>query len=321
MQGNQISDSTGSADLGVKGHGVLISDGASSNHIGGEKKTDANTIKANQGAGVFVESGAGNSILHNVIFANAGLGIDLGPEGRNENQPRKVSGAGPNKLQNFPVLEFATTGKSQRIVGTLESGANTSYTIEIFAGLEVDESRDDALQFATSFVVTTNASGVAFFDIPLPADAVFSGGATTFLIATATDAKGNTSEFCPRVPIEQDSDGDGVPDSIEDAGPFNDPGANVATVRDAYTKTSFITLSAPEGTKFEFRNVRPRVNPSPDDAPLHTQFGLGFFSFEIVGLSEGQAVEHSNQPAGHCGHPDRVLALRRDPRHADTALV
>src|SRR5262249_30881928 len=155
---------------------------------------------------------------------------DLGPEGRNDNQPRKVTGDGPNKLQNFPVLEFATTGKSKRIVGTLQSSAKTRYTIEIFAGLEVEESKDDALQLVTSLVRTTNASAVAFFDVPLP-DAVLSGGVTTFLIATATDPNRNTSEFSPRVSIEQDSDGDGVPDSMENAGPFDDPGANVAMVR------------------------------------------------------------------------------------------
>src|SRR5207237_177422 len=58
---------------------------------------------------------SGNAILGNAIFGNAGLGIDLaniqGPFGVTPNDPGDTDD-GANKLQNFPVLQSATTDGS-----------------------------------------------------------------------------------------------------------------------------------------------------------------------------------------------------------------
>ena len=78
MQGNLIgTDITGKAPLGDEVNGVIVSNNASSNTIGGTAAGAGNTIAFNILAGVSVESGTGNSILTNSIFSNGKLGIDL----------------------------------------------------------------------------------------------------------------------------------------------------------------------------------------------------------------------------------------------------
>ena len=48
-------------------------------------------------------SGVNNAVLSNTMFLNAGLGIDLGPDGANTDDPGDGDG-GANNLQNRPVL-------------------------------------------------------------------------------------------------------------------------------------------------------------------------------------------------------------------------
>src|SRR5262249_6384719 len=146
--------------------------------------------------------------------------------------------------------------KSHRVVGTLESAANTTYTIEIFARRETDTG-DDGQKFVVSANVKTNASGIAFFDIPLPDGTEIPGADVTQLFATATDENGNTSEFSDLVvDILEDSDGDGIPDALEGAGPDKD--GSVATVQDAIDTNSSVTLTAIGGKTLT--NVRPLEN-------------------------------------------------------------
>src|SRR4029079_6461344 len=123
--------------------------------------------------------------------ANGGLGIDLGADGVTANDGSKDSGSGPQQMHNFHQLAVATIGGSRRIVGTLRAAPSTDYVLEFFAAREADPSGfGEAEHFVTSpsTPVTTNASGVAFFDVPLPV--VFPPAewevAGTFLTATAT---------------------------------------------------------------------------------------------------------------------------------------
>ncbi len=316
IQGNVITNSIG--------YGVLLASGASDNVIGGPSDGDGNQISQNGDAGVFVDSGIGNAILHNAIFNNAGLGIDLAPAGVTANDPQASLDAdtGPNNLQNFPDLATATTGGSHQVSGTLTSAANTTYIIELFNLDAPDPSGyGQGDRYLTSTAVTTNANGVAPFSVTLPSNVL----AGTFISATATDSGGNTSEFSKAIPVEQDTDGDGISDMTEDGVPNddgNDDGipdsqeANVVSFQSAVTG-QYVTLESPSGTTFT--NVTPLTNPSPTDAP-NESFDLGFFSFTLSGVEPGAAVDV--QMFLQTGiAPDFLLPLRPSARRPNTPMV
>src|SRR6185369_2614603 len=88
----------------------------------------------------------GNKFTRNSIYSNAGLGINLLPppfgtiDGVTPNDSCD-SDSGGNFLQNFPVLTSATSdGMNVNIVGSLNSTAGTSFTIEFFANPSCDAS-------------------------------------------------------------------------------------------------------------------------------------------------------------------------------------
>jgi len=85
IEGNYIgTNASGSAVVGSASYG--IEDRGPDNTIGGAVAGAGNVIAYNGAAGVFIGqpygghalSGLGNTVQGNSIFANAGLGIDLG---------------------------------------------------------------------------------------------------------------------------------------------------------------------------------------------------------------------------------------------------
>lgn len=92
IRGNMIGTSTVGASLGNGGHGVFFNAGIS-NTLGGTDVTggscnnSCNIISSNALDGVFALSGTGNAIISNFISSNAGLGIDLGVDGVDTNDP------------------------------------------------------------------------------------------------------------------------------------------------------------------------------------------------------------------------------------------
>jgi CSLREA domain-containing protein len=199
VQGNFIgTDATGTAALGNAGAGVSIGRAASNNTIGGTTTGAGNTIGFNGGAGVVVgflgplDTGTGNAILGNSIFANAKLGIDLGNDGVTPNTPGGPH-SGPNNLQNFPVITSVASGPSSTtIVGTLNSAASSSFTIQFFSSPSADPSGfGQGETFLGQTTVTTDSSGNASFTATVPI-AVPAG---QVVAATATDSSNDTSEF------------------------------------------------------------------------------------------------------------------------------
>jgi hypothetical protein len=65
--------------VGNRGHGVGIYSGSNNNQIGGETYYRINQIVGSEGAGVFIAGSQtqSNLIRNNIIYENAGLGIDL----------------------------------------------------------------------------------------------------------------------------------------------------------------------------------------------------------------------------------------------------
>ncbi len=227
--GNQIlgnyigADATGLAALGNGDAGIRF-DNASTNTVGGTNASARNLILGNHGAGISL-SGAdnavwgntivsntaagvavltapgpatGNVIAGNSIYGNGTLGIDLGGTGATLANDPGDADAGPNNLQNYPVLVRASPvgGGLQIQYSVPTDPANASYplTIEFFLA----DSRGQGMTPLGKAMYPALLAG-------LPATAVVTAtlSDTQQLVATATDAAGNTSELSPPVPVNQ----------------------------------------------------------------------------------------------------------------------
>ncbi len=215
--GNMIgTDATGGADLGNGRDGIFVKDGASGNTIGPN-----NIISNNIREGVRIEGVASvsNTITHNSISMNTGLGII-------------IVGLGNGGIQ--PPLLLA------KVDDTLfgETSSPDGSTVEVFIDAE-----DEGASFLASATVTSGtfvATGL-----------VGTGGQN--ITATITDPSGNTSEFsapvnCFGTSTDPDSDGNGIPDQCE---PVRDCNANgiddVLEIAGAGTATIFAEgMNAPE---------------------------------------------------------------------------
>ncbi|MCP9496385.1 MAG: carboxypeptidase regulatory-like domain-containing protein [Pyrinomonadaceae bacterium MAG19_C2-C3] len=181
------------------GRGILL-DGVSQVTIGGVTAGQANLITANSGAGIaLINNATQNRITRNSIYANGGLGIDLGNDGITPNDGDNQattevdpdSDTGANNLQNFPIVAAAFQG-STIARGSLTSTPNSTFTLEFFYNLSASPTEAEGQVFVGATSVTTDANGdasfaVTFSDVTAPAG--------SFVTATATDAQGNTSEF------------------------------------------------------------------------------------------------------------------------------
>ena len=194
VQGNLIgTDLTGSQPLG-NGIGVLIDGGSFNNTIGGTAAGAGNTIAFSAGIGVDVDAtaGAGNTIRLNSIFADAGLGIDLGGDGVTLNTPGGPH-TGPNDDQNFPVFTaLPSAGGTTTVTGTFNSTPNTTFALDFYTISSINASGHGEGRYVLgSAPLMTDPSGNASFSAPFTTP----GPNVTWVSATATDPNGNTSEF------------------------------------------------------------------------------------------------------------------------------
>jgi titin len=210
VEGNFIgTQKDGVHALGNASSGVFVTGGGANNTIGGTRAGTGNII-ANSGAdGVLIGSdpnngfntpaGTGNAVLRNSIFANAQLGIDLGPhDGITLND--SAGHNGPNNFQNFPVLTQAfVSGNFLVVVGTLSSAPTSStFRLEIFANASADASgHGEGKTFLGSTTVFINIGTTGFVAV-LP-DPLASG---QFISANATDPNNNTSEFSADIQVQ-----------------------------------------------------------------------------------------------------------------------
>ncbi|MEZ6147911.1 MAG: right-handed parallel beta-helix repeat-containing protein [Planctomycetaceae bacterium] len=190
VQGNTIgTDLAGTLMLGNT-QGIQV-DGSHDVLIGGTG--DPNLIAFNSDRGINIAGTSGRvTVSENSIHSNSQLGIDLDGDGLTPND-LDDSDMGPNGLQNFPILSGFNSDDD--LFGSLQSTANTMFTIEIFDNNVVDPADAEGETFLTSFQVMTDVTGFAAFGVSpgmLPT-------ALTSVTATATDPAGNTSEFSPAV--------------------------------------------------------------------------------------------------------------------------
>jgi hypothetical protein len=138
-----------------------------------------------------------NHILSNAIFSNGALGIDLGDDGPTPNDLGDRD-TGPNELQNYPVLTSAiSSGHSIVLSGSLNSLPNTVYKLQFFASTAAPGFGEGQTLLGTLSVTTDRNGNGTFsnvtFPVALPPKQVVS--------ATATNPRGNTSEFSPEINV------------------------------------------------------------------------------------------------------------------------
>ena len=201
VEGNFIgTDWTGTNGVGNYDN-VELQDGATGNFIGGINAGAGNVIAYAGFAGVLLyDAGTtNNSIRGNSIFNNPNQGVGIHLVGNNF-YPYVTTNhtgflAGPNDLQNFPVITNVFGYAASTIVsGTLNSTASQSFFIDVYRSPSPDSYTGGYGQgqfYVGTVSVNTDGSGNATF-----AYTNSSGNyAGQYITATATSAGGDTSEF------------------------------------------------------------------------------------------------------------------------------
>lgn len=195
--GNAIGvGADGSSPLGNGRHGILVA--AMDNGrltIGGVISEEQNIIAHNNGDGVRAIHGGGGggrlTVARNAIFANGGIGFDLGGDGRTANDPGDGD-IGPNGLQNFPlVTAYALTpsGRAATVdvqIDTPQRFNNYPMLVDFYKS----EGGEPAVWLGSIACGSPNDTCHVGLDFPSglvlqPSDVV---------VAIATDYQGNSSE-------------------------------------------------------------------------------------------------------------------------------
>lgn len=191
--GNYIGvGADGTTPLGIFTGILFQSDNLSNMQIGGLATGEANII-ANNTNGILLTAGTastGNSIRGNIMYSNT-IGIDLGTAGADTNDDDD-SDAGNNNLQNFPVLNSVIlNGSSIDINFNVDAidGAST-YPLDIDFYIS-----DGNRQGQTYIGSVSYTSGDAQKNILSSITPLVTVNVSDLIVATATDANSNTSEF------------------------------------------------------------------------------------------------------------------------------
>ncbi|HEY0458268.1 MAG TPA: FG-GAP-like repeat-containing protein [Pyrinomonadaceae bacterium] len=218
IKGNFIgTDITGTQALPNQVEGIVLSDGAHDNIIGGTAAGEGNVVAFNGTRGISGSNSTTqqqtnrNAIRGNSIFSNGSLGIELFPGNGVTPNDSCDADAGANNLQNFPVLTSALQiGSSVTVRGSLNSTSSSNFAIDFFASPSADASGfgEGKIYIGTINVTTDGACNTAF-------TTTLTLHTGRFITATATDGGGNTSEFSQALTAVKsvfDFDGDGKTD-------------------------------------------------------------------------------------------------------------
>ncbi|MEM1083087.1 MAG: hypothetical protein AAGI48_03125 [Verrucomicrobiota bacterium] len=213
IQGNYIGPDVNGDPIGVFNNapvgnilgGIFIANG-SSNIIGGAAPGAGNVIAFNGDQGVIVAGTAlGNPISVNSIHSNGSIGIDLGFNGFSPNDADDPD-SGPNNLQNFPVLSSAgydsgsnTATFSYRVPS---SGGSSAYPLRVEFFLADGGGEGRTFLGSDTFTSGDFSSGLQRTTVTSPDSPL---AINDLIVATATDANGNTSEFSIPVTVGSQS--------------------------------------------------------------------------------------------------------------------
>lgn len=193
--GNWIGIAPNGSDIGNRFSGIDIRNSRDSD-------IQLNRIAFNEGSGIETDSLiSGIAMFQNLMHSNGELGIDLGGDGVTPNDAGDVD-EGPNRLQNFPVIEHAfldslSTPPTLTISYRIDSNDGPAgYPIFVdFYWSNVDETGQGRFYLGTDFSYTVPNS---LRTVTLNFVEGEPGG---WLTATALDQGRNTSELADRRPF------------------------------------------------------------------------------------------------------------------------
>lgn len=170
----------------------VVENGAGKTTIGGLSPAEGNVIVGNYYCAVCQVDHA--RIAGNSIYQNGRSGISLA---QGDSSPvlndDGDSDTGPNNLQNYPVITTVTfdTPTAAHVSGSLNSVANTTFRVELFASPGCDYyGHGEGRKFLGAANVTTIGNNATFGPLALAVPLH-----SHVITATATDPDGNTSEF------------------------------------------------------------------------------------------------------------------------------
>ena len=328
VQSNFIgTDGTGYGQYGNSSHGVFLTAAARLNVIGGPAAGAGNVIAFNTGAGVSLDATAGHSnvVDPNSIFANGGLGIDLNNDGAPTPNDPGDPDDGPNKLQNFPEMTAANIQPNGDLVIQYKVDSHPSNSNYGTSGLLVEFFKADKGLEGRFFAGSTRYT-VADYSNGSPGLVTVNLGRASLsnvypgdrIVATATDADNNTSEFTSvGVGVIPGLPGSSfytvtpcrVADTRDPAGPFGAPALAAGTERTftiagrcgipaTATAVSFnITVTGP--TAFGHLSLYPGGTSTPLVSAINFRAGQTRANNAIVPLGAGGTLAVSNgQPTG-----------------------
>lgn len=185
--------------LGNDGPGIILSEGAHNNMVGGQGEGEGNQIAFNTGVGVRIDetAGAGNVVDPNSIYSNGGLGIDIGPLGHNQNDPGDAD-EGANRGQNYPeILTYGINGNGELIVTYRVDTDPANATYFLYNEFFIADANGQGKTFLAYdlYFESDFAAGMKTIDLGLATDRGWEEG--DVMTASSTDGAGNTSEFFP----------------------------------------------------------------------------------------------------------------------------
>jgi len=323
VRGNYIGTDANGNPLGsTSGAGIVVVADTENNVIGGTGAHDDNLIRGMGGGIAMVDlqpitEPLNNTVIGNSIYENdggffTGLGIDLletpdfgmtlVSDGVTANDAGD-SDTGTNDYLNFPVLDSTDDSTGElNVQFDLDvpalGGGVTGYRIDFYANDNGDSSGNGEGQY---YLGSANVSGDVTNHtetITLPPGVIETGtydiSATTTEIDGSDDGFGATSEFSAllnnqHITAPVDNDGDGIADSIEDAGPnggdANDDGtpdsdqANVATIENA-DGDNYLTLEL-TGDCDEIDEFIATTESDQAEADDFYKYPLGLNSFTV----------------------------------------
>ncbi len=200
IDANLIGTNSLNANLGNTRNGVLVENGTSLT-IGGDI---GNTIAFNKLAGVRILGDTSQvELALNSFNSNVGLGIDIGTGGVNIGDPDDLD-TGANGLQNAPVLSSAVVASGLLSIdfSVLSSVANATYPLRIEFYKTDAAGQEGRVYLGQTTYLEADAQGVSSVQLDVSALSLAEGDR---IVAIATDAEGNSSEFSGNLAVTFES--------------------------------------------------------------------------------------------------------------------